>query len=115
MSAVPGLPPQSHGTRVSATPIDASQTPAAEATAALATAERTDPARIDTALKKVAEALRTTSISVQFEIDHTTNKIVTKIVNNANGEVIRQIPTEEVVRMADAMAQLKGLLVRQTA
>ena len=30
-------------------------------------------------------------------------------------EIIRQIPTEEVVRIADALAQLQGLFVNQTA
>jgi len=95
--------------------MDASQALEASVPAAPATAARTERTRMDSALKKVAEALRTTSTSVQFEIDHTTNKVVTKIVDNASGEVIRQIPTEEVVRIADAMSQLKGLLVHQTA
>jgi len=115
VSAVTGLPSQQPGMRVPATPADTSQTPDATASATPAAAERAERTGIDTALKKVADALRTTSISVQFEIDHATNKVVTKIVDNASGEVIRQIPNEEVMRIADAMAQLKGLLVHQTA
>jgi len=115
---VTGLPLQQPGLRVPATPADTSDTsnaPDATASATQAAAERAERSHIDTALKKVADALRTTSVSVQFEIDHATNRVVTKIVDNASGEVIRQIPNEEVVRIADAMAQLKGLLVHQTA
>ena len=69
----------------------------------------------DAAVRKLTEALRAASVSVQFEIDRETNRVVTKIVDKANGEIIRQIPTEEVVRIADALAQLQGLFVNQTA
>jgi flagellar protein FlaG len=112
---VAGLPQQQPGMRAIATPADASHTHDAAASAAPAAADRAERVSTDDAVRKLTEALRSASVSVQFEIDHTTNKVVTKIVDKANGEVIRQIPTEEVVRIADAMAQLQGLFVRQTA
>jgi flagellar protein FlaG len=38
-----------------------------------------------------------------------------KVVDRASGEVIRQIPNEEVVRIAKLMREGNGLLVDQSA
>lgn len=70
---------------------------------------------LDAALARLTEALRTASVSVQFEIDTTSHRVITKVMDKASGEVIRQIPTEELVRISDAMTQLQGLFVNQTA
>lgn len=35
-----------------------------------------------------------------FSVDHTTGMTIVQIVNRASGELVRQIPTEEVVRIA---------------
>ncbi len=115
VSALNGLSQRQPGQRVSATPADPSKTAEADAAAAAASTSPTGSASTDAAVQKLTEALRTASVSVQFEIDSTTNRVVTKIVDKANGEIIRQIPTEEVVRIADALAQLQGLFVHQTA
>ncbi|EKZ98322.1 MULTISPECIES: flagellar protein FlaG [Cupriavidus] len=103
------------GLRTSATPAEASQAPAAATPAAPASDHPAARPSTDAAVRKLTEALRAASVSVQFEIDRETNRVVTKIVDKANGEIIRQIPTEEVVRIADALAQLQGLFVNQTA
>ena len=70
---------------------------------------------LDAALERLTDALRTASVSVQFEIDSTSHRVITKVMDKRSGEVIRQIPTEELVRISDAMMQLQGLFVRQTA
>jgi len=72
-------------------------------------------ASVEAALQHLTSVLRSASVSVQFEIDSATHRVITKVTDKSTGEVIRQIPTEEVVRIADAMAQLQGLFVRQTA
>ena len=38
-----------------------------------------------------------------------------KVVDQSTKEVIRQIPSEEMLAIAKALDSLKGLLVRQTA
>lgn len=70
---------------------------------------------LDAALARLTEALRTASVSVQFEIDSSSHRVITKVMDKTSGEVIRQIPTEELVRISDAMTQLQGLFVNQTA
>jgi len=70
---------------------------------------------LDAAKRHLGTVLESTSVSVEFEIDSETHRIITKVVNKGTGEVIRQIPTEEVIRMADTMARLQGLFVHETA
>jgi flagellar protein FlaG len=43
------------------------------------------------------------------------NKVVIKILNGESGEVIRQIPAQELVDLAKHLDDSKGLLVREHA
>jgi flagellar protein FlaG len=61
-------------------------------------------------LEEINNALNTRSISVQFQIDPEYKDVLIKVVDQDSGKVIRQIPTEDVVRIAKAMDNLKGLL-----
>ncbi|MEM5431806.1 flagellar protein FlaG [Cupriavidus oxalaticus] len=67
------------------------------------------------ALGELADALKTTSVGLRFEIDKDTNRIITKVIDKETGDLIRQMPTEEVLRIARAMDKLQGLLVSKTA
>ncbi|MGO4326847.1 flagellar protein FlaG [Cupriavidus sp. 2TAF22] len=73
------------------------------------------PGGLDAAVKRLTQVLRMASVSVEFEIDSDSHRIITKVVDKTSGEVIRQIPTEEVIKIANAMQQLQGLFVHQTA
>ena len=77
--------------------------------------EEATPVQIEMAVKSVNASLESRSISLQFEVDRDTDKLIVKVVDRSNGEVIRQIPTEEVVRIAKVMDRQAGLLVSQQA
>lgn len=66
-------------------------------------------------LEDINKVLAGLSISVQFQIDPDYKDVIIKVVDQDSGKVIRQIPTVEVVRIAKAMDNLKGLLFAQTA
>lgn len=66
-------------------------------------------------LEDINKVLAGLSISVQFQIDPEYKDVIVKVVDQDNGKVVRQIPTVEVVRIAKAMDNLKGLLFAQTA
>ncbi len=63
-------------------------------------------------INKVMDAL---SISVQFQIDPGLNEAIIKVVDQQSGKVIRQFPSEDVVRISKALDNLKGLLFAQSA
>lgn len=54
------------------------------------------------------------SISVQFKADPDYKELIVKVVDQETGKLIRQIPTEDVVKMSKAIDSLKGLLFAQS-
>jgi len=72
------------------------------------------PAQERAALAEVNQTLRMASIGVQFEFDKEADKMIVKVVDVESGELIRQMPSEEVVRISRALGKLQGLLVHQT-
>ena len=63
-------------------------------------------------INKVMDAL---SISVQFQVDPDYKEAIIKVVDQQSGKVIRQFPSEDVVRISKALDNLKGLLFAQSA
>ena len=49
--------------------------------------------------------------SVRFENDERSDGLIVKIVNRDNGDVIRQVPSEELLDLTEALADLRGNLV----
>lgn len=64
-------------------------------------------------LQRVNEVLR--PYGVEFELDEGTTRVVTRLVDRESGEVIRQIPAEEVLRVAERIEELRGGLIQQRA
>ena len=58
----------------------------------------------------INKVLASSSISVQFQVDPDYKDLIVKIVDQDSGKLIRQMPTEDVVRISKAMDNLKGLL-----
>jgi flagellar protein FlaG len=53
--------------------------------------------------------------SLQFSIDDTTGKTIIKITDATTGEMIRQIPSEELLAIARSLDKMQGMLLRQEA
>jgi flagellar protein FlaG len=92
------------------------QTPAAKAAADAKAREAAKPSaeQIHGSLQEINKVLTGFSISVQFKLDPDYKELIIKVVDQDSGKVIRQIPTEEVVRISKAMDNLKGLLFSQS-
>ncbi|MBB2919706.1 flagellar protein FlaG [Cupriavidus alkaliphilus] len=67
------------------------------------------------ALGELVDALKTTTIGLRFEIDEATHRVITKVIDKETGDLIRQMPTEEVLRIARAIDKLQGLFINQAA
>lgn len=90
---------------------------AAKAAADMKESETAKPSteQVRQSLQEINKVMAGLSISVQFEIDPNYKELIVKVVDQDTGKLIRQIPTEEVVRISKAMDNLKGLLFAQTA
>lgn len=77
--------------------------------------EEATPVQVEQAVRQVNSALELREVGLQFEVDKDTDKLIVKVIDRSTGEVIRQIPNEEVVRIAKLMSDGKGLLVDHAA
>lgn len=70
-----------------------------------ATQASSQPSReqVDQAMKDVKQALPLQARNLQFSIDEDTGKTVVKVVDPTTKEVIRQIPSEEILAIAKAL------------
>lgn len=62
-------------------------------------------------LQEIARYLRQNQTGLEFRVDGDSDRVIVSIVDPEDGTVIRQIPSEEVLRIADLLArQAKGLV-----
>jgi flagellar protein FlaG len=63
--------------------------------------------------------LQATNLSLQFKVDDSTKEVVVKIVDNETGELVRQIPSEEMLSFIKRMHELdskhKGAVIQDRA
>jgi flagellar protein FlaG len=80
-------------------------------------AKKTDPTRqqVEEAAKQVNDFLKPINNSLEFQLDDTTGKTIVKVIDTTTKDVIRQFPSEEMLSIAKAIDQMKGLLVHQKA
>lgn len=67
------------------------------------------------AVKATNEFVGSINDALQFSIDDDTGKTIVKVIDSNTQEVIKQIPSEEMIAIAKALDKLKGLLLQQKA
>lgn len=63
---------------------------------------------VEEALNKVNDAMQAWSTGIRFEVDEDTERMVVKLVNNETGDIIRQVPSEAMLKVAKMITQLQG-------
>jgi flagellar protein FlaG len=61
--------------------------------------------------KALNEQMTASKTGLGFSVDKSLNTPVVTVRNTATGEVVRQIPTETVVRLAHSIDDMKGILL----
>ncbi|MDK2743996.1 MAG: flagellar protein FlaG [Nitrospira sp. BO4] len=74
-----------------------------------------DRAVVDQAAAKVNEMLVLGEPQLQIKVDDETERVVVKVVEQKSGEVIRQIPPEELLKLDKYLSSPKGLLLSEKA
>jgi flagellar protein FlaG len=68
---------------------------------------------IQEAIENLNQQLKNNGRGLSFQMDETINRPIITVRNIHTGEVVRQIPNEEVVRMAHSIEEGKGLLFNE--
>jgi flagellar protein FlaG len=71
--------------------------------------------QLEQAATRIKDLLRGTTSHLEIEIDPDLHKVVIKILNGESGEIIRQIPSQELLDLAKHLDEPKGLLVQERA
>ena len=67
------------------------------------------------AVEDVRKAIEPVAQNLRFSIDDDTGRTIVKVVDMQTDEVIRQMPSKEVLAISKAIGKLQGLLIQQKA
>jgi flagellar protein FlaG len=63
--------------------------------------------QIDTAVSQLNEFVQISSRQLNFSVDEGSNKQVVKVTDAESGKIIRQIPSEEILRLSERLQDLQ--------
>ncbi len=73
-------------------------------------------ADIKAAMEQLQKAVQSTSSpNLNFSVDKGTGKTVVRVTDRESGELIRQIPSEELLQIARSIDKMQGMLLKQKA
>ncbi|MNC27244.1 flagellar protein FlaG [compost metagenome] len=82
--------------------------PKVEAVAQTATEPRRD--ELEQAVTDIREFVQASQRKLDFSIDDSTGRVVVKVIATESGDVVRQIPSETALKLAQSLSQASSLL-----
>lgn len=77
--------------------------------------ESNQTTKVEQAVKQMNQFIQTLNRDLQFSIDEDSGRTVVKVLDTETKEIIRQIPSEELLRMASYLTDGGGLLLKVQA
>ena len=71
--------------------------------------------QIEEAVNQMNRQIQQVSREIQFSVDKSTDRVVIKVIDRKTNELIRQIPSEEMLNLAEHLGKLKGVLLKEKA
>lgn len=68
---------------------------------------------LNSAIAEMKQYVQSVQRDLQFEVDEESNRTIVRVVDSQTGDVVRQIPAEEFLKMAKRMEELDGLLMSE--
>ena len=66
--------------------------------------------KLKQAVQEIEKFVQSVKRNLEFSIDEPSGKVVVKVIASGSGEVIRQIPNEEVLKLANSLNDANSLL-----
>lgn len=70
---------------------------------------------LQVAVDKLRKAAETSGSNLEFSLDKDSGKTVVKVVDQATGKLVRQIPSQELLDIASSVEKMQGLLFKKEA
>ncbi|TVP50494.1 MAG: flagellar protein FlaG [Halomonas sp.] len=76
--------------------------------------ETTDDRQITTSelvesVQQINDVMRTRGL--EFELSEAASRVITRVIDKESGEVIREIPAEEVLKIAERLEEMQGQII----
>lgn len=71
--------------------------------------------QLQRAVDATNEFVQPINSAINFSVDKDSGEMIVKVTDKETKEVIRQIPSEEMLAVAQALDKLQGLLIKQKA
>ncbi|MHC8386147.1 flagellar protein FlaG [Pseudomonas sp. LB3P14] len=70
----------------------------------------TEQGTLKAAVQEIEKFVQSIKRNLEFSIDEASGKVVVKVIASDSGEVVRQIPNEEVLKLANSLNDASSLL-----
>lgn len=79
------------------------------------TSETVSPEQLQAATESIKAFVQPINSGLEFAIDKDSGRTLVKVIDQQTKEIVRQIPSEEVLNIAKALDKLQGLLIQNKA
>ena len=77
--------------------------------------EKPSSEAVEKAVQRANELARSLSRKLSFSYDDRINKVIVRVMEGEGDKLVRQIPTEEMIRLSVRMDEIMGMLIDQDA
>ena len=70
---------------------------------------------LDAAVASISSFVQSVQRNLDFSIDDSSGTVVIKVTDRDSGELIRQLPSEEALRLSEKLESLRGLIFETRA
>lgn len=71
--------------------------------------------QVESAVSTIQEFVQSVRRSINFAVDDGSGRVVVKVTDAGSGDVIRQIPSEEALKLAENLSEVRSLLFKAEA
>jgi flagellar protein FlaG len=71
--------------------------------------------QVEAAVEAANASLAAMNRSIEFQVDPDTRQIVVRLIDTQSNQVLRQIPSQEMLEIAKSIDHLQGVLLRNRA
>ncbi|WPC06588.1 flagellar protein FlaG [Pseudomonas benzenivorans] len=88
---------------------------AGQSAAALSPTAESQRQPVEEAVSSIKQFAQSIQRNLDFDLDDSTGRVVVRVTDGVSGEVIRQIPSEEALRLAERLDEARSLLFKAEA
>lgn len=73
------------------------------------------PKDVADAVERIRTHVQSLQRNLDFSVDDSTGQVVVQVLDGDSGKVVRQIPSEEILRLAERLDEMRSLLFEASA